>query len=64
MLTTKEAARILFVGRPAVRRYIREGLGKKGEKEKLKATKLKHGAREEWGIKYVDLDFFRKKYLM
>ncbi len=64
MLTIKEVSKMLSVEPQTVRKYINEGLGKKGEKETLKATKLKHGARMEWGIKHIDLVEFKEKYLI
>ena len=63
MLTVKEVSKMLSVEKQTVRKYITEGLGKKGEKETLKAIKLKKGARSEWAVRHIDLQEFREKYL-
>lgn len=64
MLTVKEVARMISIEPQTVRKYITEGLGKKNQKEKLKAAKLKHGARSEWGISHKDLVEFKEKFLI
>ena len=61
MMTTKEAAKKLFVCDAAVRKYIREGIGK--DKEKLNAIVIMRGARAEYRIKAEDLELYRIKHL-
>ena len=61
MLSTKEAARIIYVEPQTIRSYIRNGTGK--ENEKLKAIQIRHGRRLEYRIKGEDLEYYRKKYL-
>ena len=61
MLSVKQIANMLNVGEAAVRRYIRDGIGK--ENEKLKAIKVKRGARSVYRIKQDDFDNFKEKYL-
>jgi hypothetical protein len=60
MMTTKEAAKKLFVCDAAIRKYIREGLGPKNDKVKLKAIKVMKGARVEYRITLKDFDDFKK----
>jgi hypothetical protein len=64
MLTAKEVGKITSVEAATVRNWIRVGLGKKGQKERLKAEIVKNGARDEYRIKHSDLEEFRKKFLM
>lgn len=60
MMTTKEVAKKLFVCEAAIRKYITEGLGKKNDKEKLKAIRVMKGARPEYRIRLEDLEIFKK----
>jgi len=63
MLTVTEAAKTIPVVPDTIRKYIRIGVGKTGEKEKLQAIQIMRGRRKEYRIKQSDLDEFKKKWL-
>lgn len=63
MLTVKEIAKSKCVTTETVRTWITKGLGKVGQKVRLKAEKVKHGARTEYRVSNADLEEFAKMFL-